>query len=253
MPVIPFAEWTPDLPDLENPGATVATNVIPDFKSYRPVPDINAYGTALDTICRGAVSVGNNAGTTYTYAGDTAKLYEVRAATTDRSKSGGYSTGDDELWRFAHWGGTVIATNFTNPVQSIAHGGSAFADLITSTLKPKARHVAVIGDFVVLGNTTDAVDGAKPARVWWSGINDSADFQPSAATQSDNQGLDETGGWVQAIVSGADYGVVFQERAIHRMSYAGSPLVFQFDKVESSRGLLAPDAADFRLYVVTLP
>ena len=243
MPILPFADWLPDIPALENPGATVATNVIPDFKSYRPVPDIAAYSTALDALCRGAFSASNSAGNTYNYAGDTAKLYEVRTAPTDRSKSGGYSTGEDEFWEFVQWGQTAIGTNFTNPVQSVTLGGAAFADLITSTLKPKARHIAVVGDFVVLGNTNDATDGDKPTRVWWSGINNSLDFQPAAATQSDNEDLSEADGWVQAIIGGVDYGVVFQERAINRMTYVGAPLVFQFDKVESSRGLLAPNAA----------
>ncbi len=33
---IPFGDWMPDLPDLYNPGATVARNVFPAERSYRP-------------------------------------------------------------------------------------------------------------------------------------------------------------------------------------------------------------------------
>ena len=37
--------------------------------------------------------------------------------------------------------------------------------------------------------------------------------------------------------------VVAQERTLWRMTYVGPPLIFQFDEVERSRGLLTPGAA----------
>jgi len=41
-------------------------------------------------------------------------------------------------------------------------------------------------------------------------------------------------------VVGGEYGTVLCERGIVRMSYVGSPLIFQFDKVETSRGCPYP-------------
>ena len=34
--MIPFGEWLPDQSDLQNPGSTVAKNVLPAARGYRP-------------------------------------------------------------------------------------------------------------------------------------------------------------------------------------------------------------------------
>ena len=39
--------------------------------------------------------------------------------------------------------------------------------IIKIVLKPRARHVDVVREFLVLGNTNDTTDGAVPNRVWW--------------------------------------------------------------------------------------
>jgi hypothetical protein len=44
---------------------------------------------------------------------------------------------------------------------------------------------------------------------------------------------------VQKVVGG-EYGLVFQERAVWKMTYIGSPVIFQFDLIERSRGAFAP-------------
>jgi hypothetical protein len=40
-------------------------------------------------------------------------------------------------------------------------------------------------------------------------------------------------------VVGGEFGVIFQERAISRMSYVGSPAIWQFDEVEAGKGTQA--------------
>jgi len=99
----------------------------------------------------------------------------------------------------------------------------------------------VIRDFVVLGNTNDSTDGIRTNRVWWSGINDALDFDPDQVTQSDFQDIPE-GGQVQRIIGGAEYGLVFLERQIQRMTYVGSPLVFDFTPVDRRRGTNIPNS-----------
>ena len=77
-------------------------------------------------------------------------------------------------------------------------------------------------------------------RVKWSGLNNSSQWTPSQSTQSGLQDLVGTHGNVQAVVGGESYGVIFMERAIFRMDYVGTPLIFQFSKIADNIGAFAP-------------
>ena len=246
---IPFEEFAPDLPTFSG-ADSVAKNVIPGPLSYYPFPNLVAQSSnALNGVALGAISAKSLSGATlgsyFTYAGSSTKLYELTdLAWTDESKALDYSTATGDVWEFSEFRGEIIATNWTDPVQSMVIGGGAttlFGDLITSTLTPKAKHVGVIRDFLVLGYTNDATDGDQPSRVWWSAIRDGTDFDPDAATQCDYQDQ-ATGGEVTKIVGGVEYGVVFQEKQISRMAYVGSPLVFDFFPADRKRGTNLPQS-----------
>ncbi len=243
-----FGDWAPDLPDFSNPGAIRCNNVLPAANSYIPARALTDVSlNALDTAPLGAITARGADDNVYTYAGDTAKLYELVDNTwTDESKAGGYGTTASNVWEFAIWdpASQIIATNFDDDVQQITIGGGstgAFADLITSTNKPKAKHLAVVRNFLVLGHTNDATDGLKTDRVWWSAIGNPTDFDPDATTQSDFADLD-SGGSVQHIVGGAEYGVVFQESSIRRMEYVGTPVIFDLPAVDRKRGTPIPNS-----------
>ena len=121
----------------------MATNVVPKQSSYGPMKGLNALSDALDARCRGAVSVEDKNGANYTYAGDAAKLYGLAdTAMTDYSQMGGYSLGSGAAWEFVQWGETMIAASISEPLQTIDLGGTAFADLVTSTRKPTGLHRA---------------------------------------------------------------------------------------------------------------
>ncbi len=243
-----FGDWAPDLPDFANPGALTCKNVVPAANSYIPARAlVDVSLNALESAALGAITARDIDNNVYVYTGTTSKLYELLGNTwNDESKAGGYATLSENSWEFAVWDRTqqVVATNFNDDVQEIAIGGGAagaFADLITSTAKPRAKHIAVVRNFLVLGHTKDLVDGTKSERVWWSAIGDASDFDPDAATQCDFADLD-TGGWVQKIIGGAEYGVVFQEGAIRRMEYVGSPVVFDLPAVDRRRGTPIPNS-----------
>ena len=105
----------------------------------------------------------------------------------------------------------------------------------------KARTVAVIRDFLMFGNTNDSTDGTKPERIRWSANGDLTDYTISATTQSDFQ--DTPGGGAVKRIFGGEYGVALFDHAIYRINYVGSPLVFQFDAIETERGVFAAGAA----------
>jgi hypothetical protein len=238
--IIDYKGWMPDRAALGNPGELEATNVRPTEDGYGPLGDQNPQATALDARCQGAAAISSSEGVVTTYAGDATKLYSVGPEGTPVDvSSAAYTTAADEQWEFASFGSTFIATNRANPVQGITVGGSAFADLITSVEKPKARHVDVVRDFVVLGNVESTADGEKTNRVHWSAYRDATNFTPTAGNQGDFEDIEE-GGWVQRIVGGVEYGLIFQERQITRMSYIGPPIVFQLDTIDRKRGTPIP-------------
>lgn len=242
--IIPLGEWLPDLPSLNNPGLTQAINVFPGAGgAYTPVPGLTpvASQSAIGAI-NGAFYARDAANNTYTYAGDSSALY-VQAGQTfnnatrlsvSNSAVVAYNVDIADCWEFVSWGQTVIAVDGVNDVpQQISLGSAHFVNL---TGAPKARHIAVIKDFVVLGNVSDSA--ANVQRVRWSGINNSAAWSVDATTLADFQDLPGNGGWVQKIVSG-EQGYIFQERAIWRMTFVGSPLIFQFDKIHDGIGAYA--------------
>ena len=239
MPVIPVADWAPDAAALGNPAALRVENVVPGPTGYKPFRRFSVGSNALDDYPRGAISALDDSLVTYTYAGDESKLYSFASSTwSDASKAGGYSTGEKERWEFVRWKDKVLATNFSDNPQCITMGASNFAD-VTSAFK--ARHIAVVRDFVVMANTTDGTDGEQIDRVRWSGFNDETSWAVSSITGADVRSLN-TGGQIQRVFGG-EYGVILSENSAWRMSYTGAPTWFQIDEVLPGVGAVAPGAA----------
>jgi hypothetical protein len=89
--------------------------------------------------------------------------------------------------------------------------------------------VTVVRDFVVAGNTNTAGN-----QVVWSGINNPNTWGNTAVTQADNQIIPD-GGEVRGI-TGGEFGLILLEKSIVRMSYVGSPIIFQFDNIARNLG-----------------
>ena len=100
--------------------------------------------------------------------------------------------------------------------------------------------MAVVKNFLVLANINDTAGvGEVPYRVQWSGFENITQWGTSAANQSDYEDLEENGGAIKGIIGG-EQGIIIREHAIHRMTYVGSPSVFQFDLVEANKGTFIP-------------
>lgn len=233
--VLPFGEWLPDLPSLGLQGCTVATNLLPSYQSYTPFPRFSATAAmTLGGVCRGSQFFFHPVGTGYQYAGDLSALYAVTSAATSlatRLVGGAYSLQLNDTWEFAQWNTTVYAVGGrdTTP-QQVSMGAANFIDLSVGV---KARHICALKDFLVVGDISDSA--LQVTRVRWSAINNPTNWVPDAATLADYQDLPAEGGKVQKIV-GTEVGIIFQERAIWRMQFVGSPVIFQFDRVANNIG-----------------
>jgi len=240
MTVVKYGEWLPDLPDFNSTGATVADNVLPGRESYTSLGAVAPITDAMSARMRGGIAARNKSGTVYNYAGNETKLYSVSANVHgDVTNTGGaYALGNEENWEFIKWGETIIGTCINENPQVITFAGANFADLSGSP--PKARHITSINNFVVLANIDDGT--LRPQRVVWSAINDSTDWTPSSTTQSDFQDLisdSHSGGGRITAITGGEYGNVFQETTLWKMTYQGTPLIFSFDEVLPGVGCLS--------------
>jgi hypothetical protein len=138
----------------------------------------------------------------------------------------------DAQWQFAQFGNLVKATHENIVLQTYTLGtSSAFAD--NSGSPPQAAYISVVGRFIVLSGLL-----SNPFRIHWSGLNDTTQWT-SGVNSSDFQDFPD-GGIVRG-VAGGEFGTVFQDQAIRRMSYIpGSPLIFQIERVTEGLGLFAP-------------
>lgn len=237
MTVIEFGEYKPDVPALRNDGLTTIANASPYSWGYKQFATLESFSSALPERARGFISADTSAGIWYGYTGTSTKLHML-ASETWADAGTGYSLTSAEEWSFLKWETQVFAASIAEHVQADTIGAGSFSALITSTKKPKARHMGKVGDFLVLGNTDEATDGTRPNGIYWSAQGDPTDFDASIATQSGSKIFRGDGGAVQGIVGGTA-GMVFLERDIQRMTHQGPPLLFSFDPISEKRGAIA--------------
>jgi hypothetical protein len=127
---------------------------------------------------------------------------------------------------------TVTDANTITYTDSTSGTTSGNINVITSTA-PVAKHITIIRDFVV-GAYIGA--GTYPNRVQWSDVNSPDYWDSDGASLADFQDI-EDGGDVTGI-SGGEFGVVLLENAIVRMSFVGSPNIFQFDTIARGIGCI---------------
>jgi len=124
---------------------------------------------------------------------------------------------------------TVVDANTFTYTDTVSGTTSGNINVFTSSA-PIAKYVTIVRDFVVCGH----LDGGTNAnKIQWSDINDQAYWSTGSTSQSDSQIIPD-GGNITGL-AGGEFGLVFLEKAIARLSYSGSPLFFQIDTI--SRGL----------------
>lgn len=234
---INFGEWMPDQAGLT--GALMdAKNVVSQAVGYGPLPTAANFSVAADQNLTTLVAGKTPVNATKLFAAGSTKIFDVSGvgALTNVSKSGGYTpNADADRFRFTQFGNVIIGTNFSDPMQAYTLGTStAFADLAAGA--PICKFLTVVRDFVVTAFTSES-STTYPSRVRWSGINDETTWGSSQVTQADFQDIPD-GGQIVGI-RGGEFGLVFLEKGIHRMTYIGTPFIFQFDNISRGKGCIA--------------
>lgn len=239
MALIPFGEYRPDLADYNGQFTNNISNVLPRGDGYGPFKDFAPFSGAMAGPCRGACYALNSDGTVSVFAATSTRLYKMSNSDftwSDVSASGSAYTAlpSTDNWRFAQFGLNVIAVQANVTPQVYTLGSSTeFAALGGSP--PQASYVDVVGRFLVLSGLT-----STPYRVQWSGLNGITTWT-SGTNSSDYQDFPD-GGIVRG-VAGGEYGYIFQDGVIRRMTYApGSPVIFQIDRIAEDFGIYGPES-----------
>jgi hypothetical protein len=225
-----FGEWLPDQPGVTG-ALSDAVNCYPVTNGYAPVLSEADYSeaAAADLIVSFA---GKSAGTVSLFGGSATNLYKYTPGTRAMAAltTTGYST--VEFWDAVQFGDKMIMANGADKLQQYTLNSSTYATDLAAAA-PTAKYVTVVKDFVVAANVV-----GEENKVYWSDINDETDWTPGLASQSDSQVIPD-GGDITGL-AGGEFGLVFLERAIYRMTYAGSPYFFQFDAISRTLGCISP-------------
>lgn len=128
----------------------------------------------------------------------------------------------------------VTVVNANSFTYTDTNSGTTSGDIrVIKSDAPIAKHLTVIRDFVV-GAYIEA--GTYPNRVQWSDVNDPSYWDSDGASLADFQDI-EDGGDITGI-TGGEFGVVLMENAVVRMSFVGSPNIFQFDVIARGVGCI---------------
>jgi hypothetical protein len=224
---VTFGEWLPDQPGVIG-ALTTAKNCYPRAVGYGPFPTEEDYSDSAAQNLTNVVAARDVAGTTKVFASGTTRLYILDSSDFSLDDVSATTYTNATMWKFTQFGNKVIGASEAHTMQAYDLTTTAnFANL--SSDAPKAKFVTVVRDFVVTGYQTD-----NPTRVQWSGINNETTWAASATTQADFQDIPD-GGRVQG-VTGGEFGLVLMDRSIYRMSYVGTPLIFQFDNISRNLG-----------------
>ncbi len=238
MPVTPFAEYRPDVMDLDQQLSQAIKNCLPRGDGYGPIKSLAGFTAALPAPCRGYYcALNTSSNTVVIFAATATKLYKLNNTTlawTDVSQSGGSytSVASSANWSFAQFNNLVLAVQANvNPQQFNVVSDSAFSDVSGSP--PRAAYVSVINSFGVLSGLA-----SNPNRVQWSGIGDLTNWT-AGTNSSDYQDIAD-GGSVRGVVGG-ELGIIIMDSAIRTMTFSpGSDVIFNFFRVNKDIGCIAP-------------
>lgn len=220
---VTLPEYLPDQTSISG-GLNVAQNVFPRIDGYGPVQGFSGFSDALAGPFNGGGAFIDGGGATTLLAGTTSAVYRYSSVGWVALATGLAAASE---WRFSQFGEYVVAvTGAGTKVISLSVG--TCTDL---TGAPSGTSVAVVGDYVVIGQNSGDKLG-----IYTSAYNDHTDWDYASPTSTATYQPMLDGGEVMGI-TGGEYGVILQRQAIRRMSQTGdSTAPFQYDVVSNSVG-----------------
>lgn len=245
---IDFGAWRPDVASYNSAFLAEVRNAFFTASGWLPEKAlVNVSEQPTNVPVQGIFSVRRRNGDLELFIATNGRLRRVPSRTgalEDVSNSGGYSTSFVDRFRGVQFGDLLVVTNLVQPIQAYELGGAAadFADL--SATAPRARHMAIVRDLIAVAHLNTVEDGEDQYGVAWhgftDGIPDPTNWTPSVETQADRQRISDIGAITG--LTGGEFGTVVGTDGVARMTYVGSPLVYQFDVVERRLGCRLPQS-----------
>ena len=216
-----LAEWLPDQTSTSG-GLNQAQNVLPRVDGYGPLQSLQTLSTALPAAFKGGGAFIATNGTSTLLVGTATGLVQYAAGAWTSIVSGLTITDD---WRFVQFGNNVVAVN--GSVTKAINLTTGVATTLAGA--PTGKSVAVVGDYVVIGQDTSDL-----LKISTSAFNDYTGWTPGVAQSTVQPML--TGGEVMGL-AGGEYGVILQRQRLVRMSRTGDGLApFQYDQITDNVG-----------------
>lgn len=249
-------QFAPDATDVA-PEVLSLVSGIPTMRGYRSPPaGSSSIASALSEAPKGGAVVLTIDGAQHVFAGTGSYLYRLSSGTWNNvSRTGNYTVLGNPAagyrWRFASFGNHVYAA--TGP-KALFSGVSTAVQLQSINIKtgastfgnvdaPAATCIAAVGNFLFLGNLTDATMSTSPGfgtqgnRWWCSGLFDAQSiWTPSVTTQCTSGLLVDTPGEISAIAELDGAAIVYKNSSIYRGEYVGPPEAWRFRVVAEEVG-----------------
>jgi len=226
-----FGAWLPDQSAFVTEGLRKADGVVAIAGGYGPIAGFAPMKNGiLGARCIGASGY-RHADAPYLFAATTTNIYVYSSAGYASVASAMTGTRDLGV-RFCPYGAYMLATNGVDPIKRFDPSTpSAMTNLGGSP--PTARYLGVVRGFVVAGYA-----GGSGQRIAWSDNGNAASWAAGGASEAGQYDM-TSGGDVTGVVGG-EYGLVFQEDRILRMTYTADDAVWQFDEIVTDAGCAAP-------------
>lgn len=264
MSFVQLTGWVPDA-DATAPGVILdCTALIPSVRGMKGAPAAISSGvSALGAAALGAALVIDLAGTSYSYAGTTTKLYKAGASSwsdVTRASGGDYTASSDTRWRFAQFGNTTIATQKADRAQ-FSNSGATFADITFSGPKyaPKSALVETAQGFVIMADCDDTGAGlgtsygSQQNRWWCCAQYDYTDWTPAVSTQCTSGLLTDSPGKITGLKRLGSSLVAYKDTSLYLGTYVGAPSVWQWQMIPGEAGVASHesivDIGDAHLFV----
>jgi hypothetical protein len=231
-----FGTYTPDQPPFLNQqdqgvyGLAMADGCYKIRNGYAPLGQFSALQNG--TLASAPIGAGayRYTGTPYIFVGNATNIYTYSASGFTSIQSGLTTTVGNGL-RFCSYGKYMLATNGTDPIKQFDPATPTVMTTLAAGA-PTARYLAVVRGFLIAGYA-----GGLPLRVQWSDTGNPATWTTGGSSQAGTFDM-SSGGDITGLVGG-EYGLVFQEYRIVRMSYTGDSAIWQFDEVATDVGCVA--------------
>lgn len=240
--VVALAPWEPDKGPFNVGTSDSVNNVLPIINGWAGMPGMSEISAALIAQAYGGVYYRTSSGSYGVIVGTVNKFYKLNTGTTpyswtDITGATAPNIATGQYWQFLRFGTKLYVTSLDTALQEFdVDSGVTFVD--TAGSPPKAKYIAAIGDFIILGYLK--VGATEYPNKWQtSGLNSPTTWT-TGSLLADDQVLPD-GDEIMGFVGGVDGGRVIQRNAKRSLLLtADAAMAIKQHSIDAKYGCNAP-------------